>query len=231
MKPHEIKLDMLFGSDWTIKYPFIAETLTSKLSSEIIINDVYGRYTSFFGTAPSGRQHVQGKEKLVRQFEKFLIDFNNTIPTEYSKLIYIYKVDGKDNYFTEVGVFTKFKLVSGTKCNIKYNDLESKLIVVEKYTQLLRSAKSRNLEFNLTLSDVHKLLSRKTCFYSKKKFVLIHNHPLNKTIDRKNPNLGYIKGNVVTCTNEMNRLKEKLFEHKNIDLQAVQIMLNILTTK
>lgn len=103
---------------------------------------------------------------------------------------------------------------------VKYSDMtgvELDLEVAKKYHQLYRSASDRGLDFNLSLSDVKALLRRKRCAYSGKEMVkgLVVQRgrgqsPNALTIDRKNPNMGYVKGNVVSCTHIANQLKNTL---------------------
>ena len=88
-------------------------------------------------------------------------------------------------------------------------DFES--VIAAKYLQLKESANKRNKEFTLTLLDVRRLMQRKTCFYTKHKF----NHlDLNwkRTIDRIDPDKGYVQGNVVACSKWANALKNIMFE-------------------
>jgi hypothetical protein len=91
--------------------------------------------------------------------------------------------------------------------------------VSEKLIQLYRSAKNRNLEFNLTIGDVSKLLKRKTCYYTgmKLKRYTYTDDMTSRTIDgltidRIDSSLGYVKGNVVACSHFANLMKERLFE-------------------
>lgn len=114
--------------------------------------------------------------------------------------------------------FKKFEILRGREIEV-LNDksLDTfEVHVARKYTQLLISASSRGLPFNLTLSDVRALLKRKTCAYTKVEFsTTVEAH--KRTIDRMDCNLGYVKGNVVACTHESNQMKEHFFEHTGFD--------------
>lgn len=90
--------------------------------------------------------------------------------------------------------------------------------IASKFVNTLRSAMRRNLDFNLTMEDVEILLSEKVCYYTGKTFTV--EDPL--TFDRIKSNKGYIKGNVVACSDSANKLKNTLLEcddpmFKNID--------------
>lgn len=84
--------------------------------------------------------------------------------------------------------------------------------IMSKWNSLRGSAKSRGLEFDLSLTSVRNLLAAKKCFYTKEFFNSSKNSPKYKTIDRIDPNKGYVKGNVVACSKGFNELKST-FEH------------------
>ena len=119
-------------------------------------------------------------------------------------------------------VFKKFEILRGREFEVE-NDIaldRFEIHVAKKYHQLLMSAASRGLPFNLTLSDIRKLVRRKTCFYTKVPFDnAVEAH--RRTIDRIDCNLGYVKGNVVACTDEANQLKEHFFEHNGFNPEIV----------
>lgn len=71
------------------------------------------------------------------------------------------------------------------------------------YNRTKARAKQRNIEFSLELSDI---VLPKFCPVFKRK--LIYADPdWTYSIDRINPNLGYIKGNIVIMSNRANMLK------------------------
>ena len=81
--------------------------------------------------------------------------------------------------------------------------------IAYKFIQLEKSAFRRGLEFNLTLSEVRKLVTRKTCFYTKVQLSSgdSSNDKTKRTVDRLNPQKGYVMGNVVACSFFANQLK------------------------
>jgi hypothetical protein len=84
------------------------------------------------------------------------------------------------------------------------NDLE----VAKKMLKIYQSASDRSLEFNLSLESVRKLLSYGTCYYTNKKFE--EEGPNARSFDRVDSAKGYIEGNVVACTIDINGKKSNL---------------------
>ena len=83
----------------------------------------------------------------------------------------------------------------------KISDLE----VAKKMINLKQSADSRSIKFDLSFLTVKKLMEQKKCFYTSRSFENKGDYALS--IDRMDNKLGYIEGNVVACTVEMNRKK------------------------
>jgi len=77
--------------------------------------------------------------------------------------------------------------------------------VAYKFIALKQSAKSRNIEFNLSLTSVKNLMKAKRCHYTRKE--LSNN---NRSIDRIDNSKGYVKGNVCACTVDINGRKGNL---------------------
>ena len=84
--------------------------------------------------------------------------------------------------------------------------------VAIKYLQLIKSARNRNKEFSLTLSDVRKLLRIKKCHYTG---VAFGENDNAMTVDRIDSAKGYVKGNVVACTYWANQAKNAVYELPN----------------
>jgi hypothetical protein len=79
--------------------------------------------------------------------------------------------------------------------------------VARKMINLQQSATSRNLEYNLTFETTKRLMSYTRCYYTNVEF----NDTTNIfSIDRVDPKKGYIEGNVVACTVEINSKKANL---------------------
>lgn len=74
--------------------------------------------------------------------------------------------------------------------------------VAQKMINLQQSASSRNLEFDLSFNTVKFLMEQTQCFYTGIEF-----QPDGKfsfSVDRVDPKIGYIEGNVVACTVDLN---------------------------
>ena len=97
--------------------------------------------------------------------------------------------------------------------SLKITNLQ--LEITGKYYHLMRSASTRNKDFNLTRTDVRRLLERKTCFYTGLPFSTREGSPYTRTIDRVNAEHGYVKGNVVACCKMANEFKNQLLENGN----------------
>jgi hypothetical protein len=80
--------------------------------------------------------------------------------------------------------------------------------VAKKLVNIHSSAQSRNLEFNLTFEYVKKLLEYTTCYYTNVQFT--EDGPNARSFDRVDNDKGYIVGNVVACTVDINGKKNNL---------------------
>lgn len=80
--------------------------------------------------------------------------------------------------------------------------------VAKKLVNIHSSAQSRNLEFNLTFEYVKKLLEYTTCYYTNVQFT--EDGPNARSFDRVDNDKGYVLGNVVACTVDINGKKNNL---------------------
>lgn len=80
--------------------------------------------------------------------------------------------------------------------------------VAQKMLQLNQSASSRKLGFDLSFRTVKFLLSQKKCYYTGIEFE--ETGPNSRSIDRIDSSLGYVEGNVVACTVDINGKKGAL---------------------
>ena len=84
----------------------------------------------------------------------------------------------------------------------------SDLEVAKKMIKIYQSAADRKLEFNLSFESVKKLLNYQTCYYTNKKFE--EEGPMSRSFDRIDSSKGYVEGNVVACTIDINGKKSNL---------------------
>jgi hypothetical protein len=80
--------------------------------------------------------------------------------------------------------------------------------VARKLVNIHSSAQSRNLEFDLSFEYVKKLLEYTTCFYTNVQFT--EDGPNARSFDRVDNDKGYVIGNVVACTTDINGKKNNL---------------------
>lgn len=80
--------------------------------------------------------------------------------------------------------------------------------VAKKMINLQQSATSRGIEFDLSFETVKYLMTRTNCFYSGVQFE--DDGKLSLSVDRVDSKKGYIEGNVVSCTIDMNSKKSNL---------------------
>jgi hypothetical protein len=84
----------------------------------------------------------------------------------------------------------------------------SDLEVARKMLKIHQSSVDRKLDFDLTLETVKKLLTYKTCYYTGREFE--EDGAFARSFDRVNSSRGYIEGNVVSCTVDINGKKSNL---------------------
>lgn len=94
--------------------------------------------------------------------------------------------------------------------------------VAKKYLMLMQSATNRGLEFNLSIEELSQMLRKKECYFTGEPLVsFVHCRdqvnsgevelPANYlTVDRLDSDKGYVSGNVVICSNEINQLKDRM---------------------
>jgi len=80
--------------------------------------------------------------------------------------------------------------------------------VAKKLINIFQSSQDRKLEFNLSFDYVKKLLEYKTCYYTNVPFT--EDGPFARSFDRIDSDKGYIEGNVVACTIDINGKKANL---------------------
>lgn len=83
--------------------------------------------------------------------------------------------------------------------------------VVKKYQTIQHSANSRGIEFDLPFQSLKNIMNAKKCHYTKIQISVGAENPLNQlSIERKDPTKGYIKGNVVAVSSQVNVFKGSL---------------------
>jgi hypothetical protein len=112
---------------------------------------------------------------------------------------------------------------------------EFELHVAEKYVAKYKNAQNRGIEFDLSLTDMKRLMKITSCFYTG--VDLTFDKPSNDippnlwTLERINDKKGYIKSNVVVCSYASNMWKSQVVENPTgagKDL-SIQQMIALLT--
>jgi hypothetical protein len=82
------------------------------------------------------------------------------------------------------------------------------LEVARKMLKIFQSAQDRKLDFDLSFKTVKQLLTFPTCFYTGKGFE--EEGGMARSFDRIDSEKGYVEGNVVACTVDINSKKSNL---------------------
>ncbi len=96
----------------------------------------------------------------------------------------------------------------------------SDLEVAKKMLKIYQSAQDRKLKFDLSFESVKKLLSHQTCYYTNRKFE--EDGQFSRSFDRVDSAKGYIEGNVVACTIDINGKKS------NLSMEEIECIYNKL---
>jgi hypothetical protein len=95
------------------------------------------------------------------------------------------------------------------------------LEVAKKMLNLKQSADSRNIKFDLSFTTLKELMEQKKCFYTGR--ILETKGDFSLSIDRIDNKLGYVEGNVVACTVDINRKKTDItIEEIEMIYKAIQ---------
>lgn len=97
----------------------------------------------------------------------------------------------------------------------------SDLEVAKKMLKIYQSAVDRKLDFDLSFETVRNLLLEPYCYYTNKPFEETGNFA--RSFDRINSDLGYIEGNVVACTVDINSKKS------NLSFEEIEILYKVLS--
>ena len=97
----------------------------------------------------------------------------------------------------------------------------SDLEVAKKMLKIYQSAIDRKLDFDLSFETVRNLLLEPTCYYTQKVFEETGNFA--RSFDRINSDLGYVEGNVVACTVDINSKKS------NLSYEEIEILYLVLS--
>jgi hypothetical protein len=97
------------------------------------------------------------------------------------------------------------------------------LEVAKKMLKIFQSSIDRKLEFDLSFGSVKKLLSYANCYYTNR--VFDEEGQFSRSFDRIDSSKGYIDGNVVACTVDINGKKS------NLTLEEIECLYSKLVNK
>lgn len=80
------------------------------------------------------------------------------------------------------------------------------------YLYKVSNCRERRIPWELSLSELRKLVNKSRCHYTGEKLVREENHRNRPTLDRIDNSKGYTKENTVVCCSWVNSLKNELFE-------------------
>jgi hypothetical protein len=103
----------------------------------------------------------------------------------------------------------------------------SDIDVAQKLIQISHSAKSRNIEFDMSFRKVKRLLLTKKCFFTNVILNNINGDDNQRTFDRVDNTKGYIDSNVVVCSRRFNMLKGNITPNEIILLYKGLLKKNI----
>ena len=92
--------------------------------------------------------------------------------------------------------------------------------VAKKMLKIYQSAEDRSLEFDLSFETVKQLLLDPNCYYTERLFE--ESGPFARSFDRIDSNKGYVEGNVVACTIDINSKKS------NLSFEEIELLYNKL---
>lgn len=154
----------------------------------------------------------------IDNLQKFTQDFNNRLSTDsdqkFNESVYDYirnnqvlsDLIGISNVPNHKGRFEIFV--------IRKEDAPLDLVAAKRYIMLHQRAKDKNLDFNLELKDIKRLLKIKRCTYSGIELTDFDpSMSTYRTMDRIDSNKGYTKDNVFVCCNFVNQFKSSIIEN------------------
>lgn len=106
-------------------------------------------------------------------------------------------------------------------------------LVAKKYYDKYRNAEDRGIHFDLSFTDVKKLLKETHCYFTGVEFVRETGNPLNMTFERVNENEGYTKENTKAVTHAANNWKSMVIDNGgslgyNLPVDQIRMLLEKL---
>ncbi|MBX2847085.1 MAG: hypothetical protein KTR16_02100 [Acidiferrobacterales bacterium] len=184
----------------------------------------------------AGNIHTQTYEKKVKFFcfyKEYVARGLSVAAFKYhSKMLECFKQIESDEVIEDEQ--ESIKIEDSNECEV----VELDLVAAKKYIKLSERSANKGMEFNLSLSDIQKLLKRKKCQYTGAKISYMNDETHEKlTFDRLDNSIGYVNGNVFAVSDTANQVKNMLLEHPDsplkgskLTLKSIESSIKMLTT-
>ena len=191
-----------YKTHWTIPFPKALKKILTDINSIYTSLGVYSTKEAFYPLLVK----INEKNLVPLQFQQVVKNIlSQVLSTKTSLGKHIAKKKKQRIKYLETRTVRKHTNVRRVSKSIDEVSIKKKLFSLEK------SAIKRGLDFNLEYEDLLKLYKTKRCYYTGIRFnEKIKDKQL--TLDRVDRLQGYIKGNVVACTDKANQIKMQLFE-------------------
>ena len=161
------------------------------------------------------------KKKLKMDLTSLNNQHNMSPCKKKAKIQAIHEVLGNDGVEEETSVRVSdhpSQLTDHIKCEKSHFDAR----VSAKFLRLVKSAEKRGKEFDLTFQDVKSIMKRKTCYYTGIRLTECGNgdtpKATDRTVERIDPDKGYVRGNVVAVCHAANKIKNLTMELETSDM-------------
>lgn len=189
---------------------------------ELSIDDFIKEHPSICGSKTLGTDFIPMYNKLISFLqENGYCEYANNKQcmiyniTHFSVPEFVLNAESEQVLKRMKGRILNLELVHIEPETIYSLDMPFDAFVAVKYVNKQINAKTRGIDFSLTLQDMKKILSRKTCYYSGIPLTLEGTFD-KLTLDRIDCNKGYERGNVVVCAKVVNDIKNDLLEKGNL---------------
>ena len=102
---------------------------------------------------------------------------------------------------------------------VKKNKSDADLLLAQRLLVIHERAASRKIDFQMTVAGLRRVFTAARCAYTKLPFSETDPN-FYPTLDRVDPNLGYVDGNVVLCSHWANQAKCELLENASSNLKT-----------
>ena len=191
-----------YKTHWMLPFPQVLKKILIDINSIYTNLGVYSTKEAFYPLLVK----INEKNLVPSEFQEVVKNILSQVPSVKTTLEkHIAKKKKQRVKYLETHTLRKHSNALRITKSIDEASIKKKLASLEK------SAIKRGLDFNLEYEDLLKLYKTKRCYYTGIRFdEKIRDKQL--TLDRVDRLKGYVKGNVVACTDKVNQMKMHLFE-------------------